>query len=204
MKKKGLIIILSLVLVGIIATSIPIIRAWLTDTEKTPDVSFTVGDVEFAFGGKFISDVDVIVPGQDLISSPFTLTNESNVGTELRFFIAITYLDNIDGVDTTVDAFDLAIVDIDSTNNKWVLSDGYYYYRETGVVDSTSEVGKHIITKDKATSGIEVLSSIKLDGAKVGNSFTGKVFSIVITFEAKQSQYVTWAEMGSIDFTAGI
>ena len=193
MKKRGLIIIFSLLLLGIITLSVTMIRAWLTDTETTPDVSFTVGDVEFLLQGSFIDDSEVIVPGQDLVDTTFTLSNNSNVDTELRFSIGIKYDNNIDGLD-------LAIIDIDAS--KWVLEGGYYYYREAGVVDATSEVGKYIIGKD--TTGIEVLSSIVLDGSKVDNSFTGKIFEIVITFEAKQSQYVTWDILGAIDFSADI
>ena len=47
-------------------------------------------------------------------------------------------------------------------------------------------------------------SEFKLNGYVVGNDDSGKTIKITITFYAKQADYVTWAALGSFDFTTGL
>lgn len=192
MKKK--IILLSVLFLGIVALSVSMIRAWLTDTNTTGPVNMTVGNVKFTFTGALISteENEWIIPGQNIVDTAFQITNASNIGTELRLKLDITY-------DTDTDATSLMVFNLDT--NKWVLDGDYYYFRDAMIVDSTSQSGKYIIPS--GTQVIPILSNISLDGSKVDNAFSGKTFTITITFEAKQSDYVTWEELGSIALETG-
>ena len=48
---------------------------------------------------------------------------------------------------------------------------------------------------------LSVLTSLKLDGSKVGNDFRLLNLTIEMVFEAKQSDYVTWQQLGTIHFS---
>ena len=47
-------------------------------------------------------------------------------------------------------------------------------------------------------------SEFKLNGYTVGNEHSGKTVTITITFYAKQAEYVTWDELGTVNFTTGL
>lgn len=187
MKKK--VALLSVILLGIVALSVVMIRAWLTDSNTTGPINMTVGKVKFTFEGELVEtgENEWIVPGQNLVKKAFQLTNESNIGTELRCKIDIKYDNDIDGKS-------LIICDLD--DNKWILDGEYYYFRDVNIADSLSQTGKYIIPKGNQV--IPIFSSIVLDGSLVDNTFSGKVFTMTIIFEAKQSDYVTWEELGII------
>ncbi|MFA7435342.1 MAG: hypothetical protein WC006_03135, partial [Bacilli bacterium] len=51
---------------------------------------------------------------------------------------------------------------------------------------------------------ITVLSTLKFDGSKVGNSFSNNVFTIKFIFEAKQAEHVTWSELAEYSFSSGL
>jgi hypothetical protein len=87
--KKSVYLVL-IMLLGVIGLTTYAVTAWLTDTDTTDEHIFTVGDIEYAWGGTFTSNATPAVPGQELIASKFTLTNASNVTSELRFSLAIT------------------------------------------------------------------------------------------------------------------
>lgn len=186
-KKRIWILIMALaVTLGLITGGV---LAWLTDTKTTPEKTLTVGDVTFIWTEGEITS-DNVVPGQNVITTAFNLMNTSNVESELRLLINITYLEG----EIPTDASNLVDYTLASG---WVLeTDGYYYYRPGVEVD-----GKYPIAP---TTNVDVLSELSLDGSLVGNSFSGKVFTISIIFEAKQANYVTWAQLGTIDFETGL
>src|SRR5690606_18132690 len=176
---SGLVIMLGLATAGILA--------WLTAEDTTPTKTFVVGEVKYTWDeGTF--NQNPVVPGQNVVTKSFQLLNESNVNSELRFSISITYgEDNLDGS---------SYVDLTFGPN-WVFDSGYYYYRSGSAVD-----GKYPITP--ATTTIPVLTGLVLKGNLVGNSFANTEFTISITFQAKQNDFVTWEELGSVNFTTGI
>lgn len=190
MKSKGLILTLALGLVLVIGVTATLIAAWLTDTDTTDDTVFTVGDIQYTWAGAVITDT-YVVPGQNLIGTTYTLTNGSNVGSELR--VKVTAVSSHTGY--TTDA--LSLLTITLAEDWSELTSGYYYYQG---VEATE--GKYIIVA--GTQELDVLTSIIIDGAQVGNSFSGETFTITFTFEAKQADYVTWAELATVDFETGL
>ncbi|VEU83332.1 hypothetical protein [Acholeplasma hippikon] len=182
--KKLLMLILGLVLaLGVTTTGI---LAWLTDTKTTTPIEFTVGEVKYTWNSGTTKTTPV-VPGENVLSSSFSLTNGSTVTSELRMIISVMYDTNVDG---------LSLVDLTLGSN-WVLDNGYYYYRVGNEVD-----GKYPIPT--TTTSISVLEGLSLKGSLVGNNFIGKTFIISITFQAKQNDYATWTDLGSINFATGL
>jgi len=191
MGKKKFIAILALLFLAIAALTANLIVAWLTDTAQTGPTKFQLGDVEFTWDGAVSQDL--VVPGENIVATDYTLVNTSTISTELRFKIEIysEYLDD--------DGSDYVILTID---DGWVLEDdGFYYYRGR---DTVFEEDKYKILPKTET--ITVITGIELDGSKVGNDFSSSSFKITLVFEAKQSDYVDWDTLGrsNIDFSTGL
>lgn len=194
MKNKKTIIILFLSLIILVALTTATIAAWLTDSKTTPDITFTVGEVKYTWSGSTVSSP--VVPGQELISTPYTLTNDSNVATELRVKVEVT--------SSTLSGNAQHLCNL-GMKSGWVLeaTDGLWYYRGTDTVfEETSQKYKIPTT----VSTITVVESLKLDGSKVGNTHKNDTITVMFTFEAKQNDYVTWDQLGTaqIDFTTGL
>lgn len=191
MGKKKFIAILALLFLAIAALTANLIVAWLTDTAQTGPTEFQLGHVEFTWVGAVSQDL--VVPGENIVATDYTLVNASTIRTELRFKIEI-YSEYLDG-----DGSDYVILTID---DGWVLkTDGFYYYRGSGTV---VEEDKYKILPETET--ITVITGIELDGSKVGNDFSSSSFTITLVFEAKQSDYVDWDTLGqsNIDFSTGL
>lgn len=190
LKKKIILLstLIVLLLTGLVATTV----AWLTDTASST-TSFVMGDVSYEC--KFNIDSErLVVPGEPLFSSDaITITNKSTVKTNLRAKISIT--------DGTKDGIDLVSI---SLNENWKIgTDGYWYYlgKPTTLSDRTADIAA--ITN---TTGVEIPFDISMsfDGNEVGNDYSGKTFTITITLEGKQAEYVLWENMVDIDFTTGL
>ena len=177
MKKKSIVILLELLLLAVVGVTTTIISAWLTDTDTTGEKTFTVGEVSFTLTGDI--KTGVVVPGEELVTTAFSLSNASTITTELRV--------KMDVFQGETDSTNLFIFSPDSSWEKD--EDGYYYYDGSIATDTTT---------------IVFLSSLKLDGSKVGNDYASDVFTITFTFEAKQKDYVTWEELGSTSFETGL
>jgi hypothetical protein len=191
MGKKKFIAILALLFLAIAALTANLIVAWLTDTAQTGPTKFQLGHVEFTWDGEVSQDL--VVPGENIVATDYTLVNKSTIRTELRFKIEIysEYLDD--------DGSDYVILTID---DGWVLeTDGFYYYRGS---DTVVDEDKYKILPETET--ITVITGIELDGSKVGNDFSSSSFTITLVFEAKQSDYVDWDTLGqsNIDFSTGL
>lgn len=189
MKKiKKSIYLVIIMLLGVVGLTTYAVTAWLTDTDTSGPQTFTVGDVEFALTGA-ATTVTPVVPGQELIATKYTLTNASTVSTELR--VKITVVTSYPSADTDAKS----IVTMVLGDNWGTETSGYYYYS----VDSNPVIAA-------GTQALDFITSLKIDGSKVGNLYTGATFTVTIMFEAKQADYVTWAELGTanINFTTGL
>lgn len=200
-KNKKRIVLSSLILVMVVALVFVArsVGAWLTDQQETDKVTLQVGNVEYNLTGTsnlFVTSP--VVPGQNLVEdNELKITNQSNVDSQIRFKFTATY-DNT-GMDSsfTGDAVadELLLTTFDPV---WQLGttaglEGYYYLNgEDGVILANTTVANAILT------------SLILDGSKVGNQFAGKEFTIKFTFQAKQADHLTWQDAGSIDFITGI
>lgn len=195
MKKKNKIIILSsLIIVMVVALTYVVtnIGAWLTDQKDTGDVTITVGEVSYVLSGNPFSGIgenDFVVPGQNLAKdNDLTIKNNSNVASNLRIKIEFTY-DNADAME---------YVSLITLGSDWTSLKGEFYYLE----NEDEEAGR--IEANEFTSEIDIITHLVLDGAKVGNDFSNKQFTIKITFQAKQADHLTWEDAGSLDFTTGL
>ena len=193
MKKRSLIILLVAVLVGLVVIGAGTTYAWLTQ-EENREINYTVGDVNYTI--TTTESLDLVVPGQD-IKPNITFDNNSNIITNLRVVIALTVKDAGDNV---VNGWKIGNNDDCHIQIKplaeWELNtDGSLYY---GTKDAPTEIAANT---DVVSN---VFDSIKLNGALVGNAHSGYKISIAITYQVKQADYVTWTEMGTIDFSTGL
>ena len=199
MKNKK-IVFLSLGLLLIVTTLVISISAWLTDVDETPDTTFTIGDVEYTIVGDFIAD-GIVVPGQELIDGNLSLTNSSTVTSELRVRVIVTRKEGLADAAVVADLSSILTTDGSSGGN-FVFAPGWekhlsetnaWYYKPSGnpVIPNSGQ-------------SITVLSTLKFDGSKVGNSFSNNVFTIKFIFEAKQAEHVTWSELATYSFSSGL
>lgn len=199
MKNKKLIGLFLIMLVALVLVTTYTISAWLTDTDTTGETSFTIGQVVYQWKGALIevAEGEHVVPGQELVEEEFILNNASTVSSELRFKFTST----INAVPEITDAREYLLTAFDED---WYYnaSDDYYYYRGDITPVTEDEVVKYKISADNQE--LSVLTSLKLDGSKVGNEFRLLNLTIEMVFEAKQSDYVTWQQLGTINFTTGL
>ncbi len=189
LKIKKSVYLVIILLLGVIGFTTYAVTAWLTDTDTTGPSTFTVGDVEYTWGGALTSST-AVVPGEELVTTTFTLTNSSTVSSELRFKITAV----VDYPSANTDALDKLLITLGSN---WVKDGDYYYYKVGDPADPVIVAGTQVLN---------VITNLKLDGSKVGNAYTGATFSITLMFEAKQAQYVTWTQLGTagINFSTGL
>lgn len=210
MKNKK-IILMSLGLLLIVATLVVSISSWLTDTKQTPDTTFSVGDVKYTIVSDFIAD-GIIVPGQELIANtsevavPIKLTNSSTVTTHLRVRVIVTKKEKgaVDPAPIVEDLNSIFTTSTESGGNFVLATNWKKHVTESNTWYYEVVAGDPIIPA--GTQTLDVVSSLKLDGSKVGNNYVNDVITIKFIFEAKQSKYVTWEELATatIDFSTGL
>lgn len=203
-KNKKILILSSLIIVMVVALTFVVSRigAWLTDTDETPNVTLSVGEVKYeAFNTSFINGDDgPFVPGQNLVDgNTLHLKNQSNVLSELRFSYTITY--TLAGQSTTVDALAENLFSTITWATGWAAGTGGesdptgYFYLSVG--------GNQEIAPSYNTA-IRVIEELVLNGHIVGNDFANAEFTIKFVFQAKQADHLNWSSAGSLDFTTGL
>lgn len=165
--------------------------AYFNNVQRVDPVVFSSGNVKFVWQGSFLEH-DLVVPSLELVDAndTFALKNQSSVPTELR--LRIVGISSLLG-DTSIDYLFDYIID-----ENWIAEGQYFYYRGPET-DSTSEPGKYIIPVNQG-SIIPVLSSLQVNGYNVRNEHSGETISLLIYFQAKQSQNVDWTTIGSLQF----
>lgn len=201
-RKNLLLVVLLLVVVAVATAST---YAWLTDTGSADAISYTVGDVSYTIEKTNAPAGTYVVPGQSL--GKVVIVNKSNVLTNIRVKLGVTVTGAATGANTDWSVGNAAATDevllTQPTGSKWVLSGDYFYYG--GVGSAATEGDEDIaIAAANGTTLDELIKSLVLNGALVGNDYSGATVTITVTFEAKQAEYVDWSSMGSIDFSTGI
>ena len=196
MKKRSLIILLVAVLVGLVVIGAGTTYAWLTQEENN-DFTYTVGDVSYSVN-EITETTGVVVPGQNICSG-VTLLNKSNVKTQLRAKFEIVSVMNGETDEKatwSIGNTDNDYIKVSYNAETWTYNenDGYYYCN-ADIASATNADG------DVVTS---FFNSVVLNGNKVGNNHSGFVVTFSVTYQVKQAEYVTWTEMGNIDFSTGL
>lgn len=212
-------LLLFLLLIGFMVYTTSMISAWLTDTKETGPLTMTVGDIEYEWLGEITEDTP-IVPGQELVKEAFALKNTSTVTSEIRVLMNIQvkkqdaeaeYIDWLDAYssDASNPIASLAKLFITFGSN-WTKQENastrvvdettynVHEYRYDAVVDPYDSVNP--------ADSIEFITSMILNGWTVGNEYENAQFKVILVFEAKQEEYVTWEQLGTakIDFTTGL
>lgn len=185
-------ILLLILFVFVVLSAGTAVFAYFNNIARTDSVVFSSGKVRFVWQGSFLEH-DLVVPSLELVDSeePLELRNESTVPTELR--LRIVGVSSLIGDQDIEYLFDIVL------DEGWVL-DGAYYYYQGDETDSISEPGKFIISVNQG-SIIPVISSLQVDGYNVRNEHSGETISILLYFQAKQSQHIDWTTLGSLQFT---
>lgn len=196
MKKKTM-LILSYILVAFFAIASGVTFAWITQEGKLDEFQYNVGEIKYSIvkeGG--ISSGTVIVPGDDL--GTVTITNNSNIKTNLRIQITVTATKEGSsqiwtvGVDDPENSSDQILITKDSN---WIVSDGYLYYK------SATDSEGVIAPKDPVDAPY---SKMYLNGKVVINDHQNTNLKFNIKFQAKQADHVTWQDLGTITWSKGI
>lgn len=183
---------LSILLILIVTATSALISAWLFDEKQTSHSIFTLGEVSYSLTGELVDNL-LIVPGLELIETPYVLTNNSTISTEIRVYLLVHSQLLNGNVNNYLE------IDMDAGWQQDL--DGYWYYRGN---DTVNEDGKHKVLP--STSTINFLNSLKLDGYQVKNPFAHDIITITIVFQMKQANFVTWQTLGSLDinFNTGV
>lgn len=193
MKKQTTILIVSIIA---LLVTIIFVYALYIDTKTTPKITYKSGKVVYNLEGSTVEGK--VVPGQNLINTPYTLTNNSTVDSQLRIKLLITLDDEVLSYNDERIETDVLL------EPTFILVEGYYYY---GGVDG--------ILLSTNTTPITIISQLILDGNFVKNNYgnnpedkdySNKNINIKFIFEAKQANHVTWQILGEedIDFTTGL
>lgn len=195
---SSFLILLSLAIIGFT-------YGWFVHDTSFPDNTVSVGDLRYVKTGALVDEASVIVPGENLVVTAFSVDNLSPIASQLRMKITYTRVTSVLGVPTpeanyvykgaTDDHLGVTftstftLTDGDPTPDEY--DDDYWYYLSaTDVISAASGV-------------IPLISEIYYDGAKTSIDYQGQPVSIRIVMEVKQAGSVSWAELATYDFSTG-
>ena len=199
LSKKTKLALLVFLLAVVAFAGVKITSAWLTDTngKDGTEVKLTVGKVDYEMLLKDNKN-NLIVPGDNLISA-ISVTNKSTVKSQFRMKIEYSVKKTTDQTNpeftelTTLSATsdtDVLVGQITGlTYNNTINNEGYWYFGGT-----TGEVAAATNESGDALTAITNFSLL-LNGKVADNSYVGAIVTIKITFQAKQADKVTWAEI---------
>ena len=200
LKKLGLASLIGLASVGAFAAST---FAWFTQEGTDTSATFTAGEVKYTLNVSDLS-TEKVVPGQNIFDGgSFAFTNQSTVTTNLRMQISYT----ITPVKTGVATLEGSVSTTDNylklaSAGSWVENGGWLYYGSaTGGTDDTT--AKVAVGANPVVGAAGALN-VTLNGSTIGNDYQGAAIALEIKFQAKQSDYITWAEAASINFETGL
>ena len=198
MKKQSTILLLLTALFILVVSIATITYAWFVEVKRTGAVYFKTGEVVYlitddCFKNKLIDD-QIIVPGQDLVENdPIYILNESTLSSNLRVrgYVTINgvkYDLNNSSTDEIIEVFD-ALWEYDTTSKCW-------YAKENNTEKTFDAVTVSSTGKNNET--INLITSIKLNGNKIGNAVESKDVSITLMFQGKQANYAEWVDLGEL------
>ncbi len=186
--------------------------------------SFATGNVGYILTGDFSSDFDgtEIVPEDELLASfdseknavdiekiseypdcKMFIESTSSIDTQLRIKVVYGYGDKAEVAFDNTEASPLTVEFTDPS--LWSYNGGYLYY---GTFDETKQSSAVIPAFDASKEGttpnvIPLFNSIRYSGENTESSMiSGKTLNVKVIFEARQSDYVDWTQVGTI-YTSG-
>lgn len=182
--------------------------------------SFATGNVGYVLTGNFsqaFSD-GKIIPEDELLAAfdaennaadiekvssypdcKMFLEGTSSVDSQLRIQILYGYGDVAENVYAGEKTSPLTVEFCDTTG--WKYNNGYFYY---GSYDAEHDSSTVIPAYDATAEGtspavIALFDSIRYSGENTENDkISGKTLNVKIIFEARQSEYVNWTDVGTI------
>lgn len=170
--------------------------------------SFVFGDEKYNSSKGFIEpEMELLKPiDTEVIADPgeyrMYVLNTSTISTQLRVKVTYTYFDENGNItDLVYDASETSPFVADTAEG-WVYSDGYLYYGaegENAVVAPVTEGEESYIPLFRSLKYSGPNSDFRADWYNPeGGEYT--TFSVNVTFEAKQEEFVTWEILGSVGF----
>ena len=178
MKKRMILFVLSLTLIiGMLSAGNA--YAWFATREVGPSAvnSLQAGVIDYSIGADtLILTSDDIYPEQNLVSGMVSLSNDSDIATELRIKITYDYGDDTEiPWDPTDDESPLRVTLDDDTAWTFDSTYGYLYY------DSTVAAGEDV----------DLFDELCYSGPNTENdAIAGESVTITLLYEARQSDYL--------------
>ena len=208
--KRRIIIALCSIMLVLCSISVGFTVAWLTFSTTSNEVTYTVGEVKYTVKLTTAEkESDYIVPGQSIFSA-LSITNASNVDSNLRVRFEITVKDTSNqdvawtvGTDLNTNQIILANTVVNGGNTSeevveltnWISKTG-----EANVLYYQVDEGDEIITPE-TTSISTAFSNVYLNGALVKNAASWYKVNLKVAIEAKQAAHVEWDQITSFETT---
>lgn len=195
--KRRIIIALCSIMLVLCSISVGFTVAWLTFSTTSNEVTYTVGEVKYTVGLTTAEKKsEYIVPGQSIFSS-LSITNASNVDSNLRVRFEVEVLNGTTPVAWTVGTSeaDNEILMTGNTADNWISKTG-----EANVLYYQVATGNEIITPE-ITNISTAFSNVSLNGALVKNAASGYKVNLKVAIEAKQAAHVEWDKITSFETT---
>ena len=195
--KRRIIIALCSIMLVLCSISVGFTVAWLTFSTTSNEVTYTVGEVKYTVELTTAEkESDYIVPGQSIFSA-LSITNASNVDSNLRVRFEVNVLDGTTPVAWTVGTSetDNEILMTGNTAANWISKTG-----EANVLYYQVATGNEIITP-AITSISTAFSNVSLNGTLVKNAASGYSVKLKVAIEAKQAAHVEWDQITSFETT---
>ncbi len=181
---------------------------------------FATGNVGYMLTGSFTADFDSskIVPEDELLTSfdaeanaadvakisqypdcKMFIESTSSIDTQLRIKVVYGYGDETEAAFDNSETSPLTVELTEPT--LWSYSGGYLYY---GVFNESTQSSAVISAfdanaEDAAPAVIPLFNSIRYSGENTESSMiSGKKINVKVVFEARQSEYVDWTQVGTI------
>ena len=197
MKRSVLIITLTSVFLflaslGMIAYTL----GWIAPLDIITTNHVVVGDLDYTLSGSFITDETIIVPGTELIDTPFAVDNDSSIPSMLRMQVTYTTYAYVGEVLTP----SITIYRGGSTEalyvgfaSGFVCPEGEDYWYMTDLT--------HVFSADSGSQ--DLVLSLYYDGENTTIDFQGQDVTVKLTIQVSQSDHVNWTTLANYDFATG-
>lgn len=204
--KRRIIIALCSIMLVLCSISVGFTVAWLTFSTTSNEVTYTVGEVKYTVGLTTAEkESDYIVPGQSIFSA-LTITNASNVDSNLRVRFEVIVKDKSSNSVTwtagTSEADD-EILMTGNTADNWISKTDENGKEQLNVLyyQVVTEEGTSEIITPETTNIYTAFSNVSLNGALVKNAASGYLVNLKVAIEAKQAAHVEWGQITSFETT---